>query len=393
MMTRSGRSVSCVTLTVLICAFACSDPQRTPPGVTFALGDLLGGADTLHARAFGPQPFTFPADHGPHPAFRTEWWYFTGSLTAERGRELGYQLTFFRSALTDSASFMNAVGVERSPWRTRHAYMAHLAVTDATDARFHSAEKFARGAAGLAGAHAAPLRVWLDDWSVESVSAATTFPVRLKARADDFALDLVLHQGKQIVLQGDRGLSRKGAEPGNASYYYSLTRMPTGGIIRTPAGTHAVTGTSWLDREWSTSVLPPGVNGWDWLSLQLDDSTELMLYRLRREDGTVDPFSAATFITADGRARGFGADEFDMNPVGMWRTVDGIGYPVAWSVALPALGLTVDVRAALDDQELNHAVRYWEGMVRARGTHAGRPISGRGYLEMTGYADAQDFTR
>jgi predicted secreted hydrolase len=393
MTTRSGRPVLCFALTASLCASACSDEQRTPPGATFAIGDLLGGADTLHARATGPQPFTFPADHGPHPEFRTEWWYFTGSLTAERGRELGYQLTIFRSALTDSASFLNAVGVERSSWRTRHAYMAHLAVTDAADAHFYSAEKFARGAAGLAGAHAAPLRVWLDDWSVESVPAATTFPVRLKARADDFALDLVLHQGKPIVLQGDRGLSRKGAERGNASYYYSLTRMPTGGTIRTPAGTHAVTGTSWLDREWSTSVLPPGVDGWDWLSLQLDDSTELMLYRLRRADGTVDPFSAATFIAADGTARGFGADEFGMNPVRMWRAADGVEYPVAWSVAVPALALTVSVRAALDDQELNHAVRYWEGMVRARGTHAGRPISARGYLEMTGYAGAQDSTR
>jgi predicted secreted hydrolase len=271
--------------------------------------------------------------------------------------------------------------------------MAHLAVTDAADAHFYSAEKFARGAAGLAGAHAAPLRVWLDDWSVESVSAATTFPVRLTARADDFALDLVLHQGKPIVLQGDRGLSRKGAQAGNASYYYSLTRLPTSGTIRTPAGTHTVMGTSWLDREWSTSVLPLGVDGWDWLSLQLDDSTELMLYRLRRADGTVDPFSAATFIAADGTARGFGADEFGMNPVRMWRAADGVEYPVSWSVAVPALALTVDVRAALDDQELNHAVRYWEGMVRARGTHAGRPISARGYLEMTGYAGAQDSTR
>jgi predicted secreted hydrolase len=140
-------------------------------------------------------------------------------------------------------------------------------------------------------------------------------------------------------------------------------------------------------------VLPPGVNGWDWLSLQLDDSTELMLYRLRRDDGTVDPFSAATFITANGTAHGFGADEFGMNPVRMWRTADGVEYPVAWSVAVPALNLTVDVRAALDDQELNHAVRYWEGMVRGRGTHAGRPISARGYLEMTGYAGAQDSTR
>jgi predicted secreted hydrolase len=389
-MKHSSHLVLPFTLIASLCASACSEAQLMPPGATFEIGDLLGGADTLHTRATGSRPFTFPVDHGPHPEFRTEWWYFTGSLTAEGGRELGYQLTFFRSALTDSVSFLRASGGERSPWRTRHAYMAHFAVTDAGDARFHSVEKFARGAIGLAGAHAVPFRVWLDDWSVESVSASATFPVRLRARADDIALDLVLQQGKPVVLQGDRGLSRKGAEPGNASYYYSLTRMPAGGTIRTRTGTHAVTGTSWLDREWSTSVLPQGVTGWDWLALQLEDSTELMLYRLRRDDGTVDPFSAATFIASDGTARGFGADEFDMMPVRLWRTADGVAYPVAWRIALPALELTVDVSAVLDDQELNHAVRYWEGMVRAHGTHAGRPISGRGYLEMTGYAGAQD---
>lgn len=389
----SNRCVLLIILTASLCGSACSDAPRTPARALFDIGDLLGGIDTLHARATGPRPFTFPADHGPHPEFRTEWWYFTGSLTAEGGREFGYQLTFFRNALTDSASFLRAVAGERSPWRTRHAYMAHFAVTDAGSARFDSAEKFARGAAGLAGARASPLRVWVDDWSVESVSASATFPVRLQARAADIAVDLVLQQGKPVVLQGDRGLSRKGAEPGNASHYYSLTRMPASGTIRTRAGTHEVTGTSWLDREWSTSVLPQGVIGWDWLSLQLDDSTELMLYRLRRDDGTVDPFSAATFIAFDGAARAFGADEFDMIPVRVWRTADGVEYPVAWRIVLPALDLTADVSAAVDDQELNHAVRYWEGMVRARGTRAGRPTSGRGYLEMTGYAGSQDSAR
>lgn len=392
-MTHSSRRVLPCTLIATLCVSACSDAQRTPPGATFELADVLGGADTLHTRATGSRPFTFPVDHGPHPEFRTEWWYFTGTLMAEGGHEFGYQLTFFRSALTDSASFLRALEGERSPWRTRHAFMAHFAVTDPGDARFHSAEKFARGAIGLAGAQGIPFRVWLDDWSVESMSASATFPVRLRARADDIALDLVLHQGKPVVLHGDRGLSRKGAEPGNASHYYSLTRMPARGTIRTRSGTHAVTGTSWLDREWSTSVLPPGVTGWDWLALQLEDSTELMVYRLRREDGTVDPFSAATFIASDGTARGFGADEFDMIPERVWRTADGVEYPVAWRIMLPALDLTVDVRAALDDQELNHAVRYWEGMVRAHGARAARPISGRGYLEMTGYAGAQDSVR
>jgi predicted secreted hydrolase len=332
--------------------------------------------------------FAFPRDHGPHPDFRTEWWYFTGNLTSEDGRELGYQLTFFRNALVDSTSFLRSslTGSDPSRWRTRHAFMAHFTVTDARDAHFRSAEMFARAAVGLAGAQSEPWQVWIGDWSAESLSKSGTFPLRLRAHAGDIAIDLILEQGGPVVLQGDRGLSRKGAEPGNASYYYSLTRMPTKGVITTRSGTHRVTGASWLDREWSTSVLPAGVSGWDWVSLQLDDATELMLYRLRRSDGTVDPFSAATLVTEEATTIAFAADEFTMIPTRIWRAADGVEYPVGWRVILPAQDLTIDVVAAIDDQELRHAVRYWEGMVRATGTHAGQPVSGRGYLEMTGYA-------
>jgi predicted secreted hydrolase len=378
-----------VVLTVLlpvILSAGCERAAMSPPMATLSVGELLGGADTLHARASAPRTFTFPQDHGPHPGFRTEWWYFTGNLTADDGRELGYQLTFFRSALLDSATYAMGDGIERSPWRGRHVYLAHLAVTDGGTGELRAAEKFARGALGLAGARAEPLRVWLEDWSAVSL-AASAFPLRLRASADDIAIDLVLEQGKPIVLHGERGLSRKGPEPGNASHYYSLTRMPTRGSVRTGAGTWSARGASWLDREWSTSALSPGLTGWDWLSLQLDDATELMLYRLRRADGTADPFSAATFIDRDGSSRGFTADEFVMSPMAEWRSADGVRYPVAWHVVVPALELTLDVAAPVEDQELALAVRYWEGMVRADGMRAGRRVAARGYLEMTGYAD------
>ena len=397
----------------LVLAGGCGNDVRTPPSATLSVAELLGGSDTLHARAAGPREFTFPRDHGPHPEYRTEWWYFTGNVTAADGRELGYQLTFFRSALADSASYARASGGERSALRGRHAYMAHFAVTDGGTGVFRAAEKFARGAAGLAGAEVggvtgdeaggvagaeaaglrapAPpgtsgaLRVWLEDWAAESV-AASTFPLRLRARAGDIAIDLLLERGKPIVLQGDRGLSRKGPEPGNASYYYSLTRMPTRGNISTASGTWSVSGLSWLDREWSTSALSPGVTGWDWMSLQLSDSTELMLYRLRRSDGSVDPFSAATFVGPDGSTTGFAADAFTMVPTGEWRSAAGVPYPVAWRVAIPALDLELDVAAPVEDQELNLAVRYWEGMVRVTGSRGDRALTGRGYLEMTGHA-------
>ena len=374
----------------------CDSGQRTPPAATLSISELLGGADTLHERAVEPREFTFPRDHGPHPSFRTEWWYFTGNLSTAEGREFGYQLTFFRSALTDSASFALQTPAESSPWRTRHAWMAHFALADGGADAFHAAERFSRGAAGLGGAELRPdersLRVWVDDWSAESTSH-DVFPLRLRASDGAVAIDLVVRSGKPIVLHGERGLSRKGAERGNASYYYSLTRMPTEGVIRTSAGSFAVTGDSWLDREWSTSVLSSGVVGWDWLSLQLSDTTELMMYRLRRADGTHDPFSAATIVDASGRTRVLAAADFTMTPTARWEAPDGVAYPVEWSVAIPAADLVLEVTAPVRDQELNLAVRYWEGMVRAQGTRAGEAVTGRGYLEMTGYAGALDRAR
>ncbi|MEX1183718.1 MAG: lipocalin-like domain-containing protein [Gemmatimonadota bacterium] len=383
------RLMSPVMLLVLLAAASCApaaDDTLDPPaaGPQLELAVLLGGADTLHAHAFEPRPFTFPADHGPHPQFRAEWWYFTGSLMAANGRELGYQLTFFRSALTDSASFaeeLDGASAARSAWRSRHAYMAHFAVSDAGAPAFHAAQRFARESLDLAGARAEPFRVWLGDWHAASAGPGS-FPLTLSAADGDVAVDLTLDAGKPIVLQGDAGLSRKGAEPGNASYYYSRTRMPTRGTIRIGGTQHVVTGASWLDREWSTSALAGGVEGWDWLSLQLDDGTELMLYRLRRADGTADPYSAGTFVRADGGTVRLKNDDFTMTPVATWSAA---GYPVSWHIEVPSLELILDVDAAFPAQELVLAVRYWEGMVRAAGRRSDRALSGRGYLELTGY--------
>lgn len=363
-------------------ACACDRTQQDGQPDAFQVSELLGGADTLHERATTPRPFVFPRDHGPHPGFRTEWWYFTGNLTAEDGRELGYQLTFFRSALSDPASFVAGDDEDGSRWRTRHAYMAHFAVSDAEASGFRAFERFGRAALGLSGASAAPFRVWLGNWSAEAVGEET-FPLRLRAEDGDVALDLLLERGKPIVPQGERGLSRKGPEPGNASHYYSLTRMPTTGTIRIGGRAHRVAGASWLDREWSTSALGAGLAGWDWMALQLDDGTELMLYRLRRHDGGTDPFSAGTFVDVDGTTSSLAASDFTMTPLRTWSAA---GYPTTWQVDVPGLRMSARVTAMFEQQELRLAVRYWEGMVRVTGTRAGERIRGRGYLEMTGYA-------
>jgi predicted secreted hydrolase len=377
-----------VVALMLACAACAAESDEPRVAATLDVGDLLGGADTLHARAVEPPRLEFPRDHGPHPQFRTEWWYFTGSLTAENGRELGYQLTFFRSALSDSASFAASHGTdERSIWRARHAWMAHFAVSDIANRRFHPAERFARDAAGLAGAAAEPFRVWLGDWFAAASDAAETgaFSARLVAADADVAIDLMVTAGKPMVLQGDAGLSRKGPEPGNASIYYSFTRMPTSGSVRIDGVNFRVRGDSWLDREWSTSALSSDLAGWDWMSLQFEDGTELMLYQLRRPDGSAGPFSAGTFVQRDGSTTRLTAQDFAMTPLRRWEGSGATSYPVAWRVAVPSLDLQVEVTAAFDAQLMDLAVQYWEGSVRINGTRGGRVVGGRGYLEMTGY--------
>jgi predicted secreted hydrolase len=393
----SGRAVaaSAIAACMLLGAVAgCAPPDARDLDTRLQIGELLGGDDTLHARAVEPRPFEFPADHGQHPGFRTEWWYFTGNLADADGREFGYQLTFFRSALVDTTTFLSlsapSPSSPSSPWRSRHAWMAHFAVSDVAAGRLHPAERFARGAIGLSGADADPFRVWLGDWRAERTAAApaaggawSMFPLSVRAAHGDVAIELELRAAKPVVLHGERGLSRRGAQPGTASYYYSFTRMPTRGSITIAGTTTNVTGASWLDREWSTSVLADGVAGWDWISLQLTDSTELMLYRLRRYDGTADPYSEATFIAADGTATTLEAADFTMTP---GRTWSAAAYPMSWRIEVPALRLSLALDAAFDEQELDLSVRYWEGTVRAAGTRAGVPVSARGYLEMTGYS-------
>jgi predicted secreted hydrolase len=331
-------------------------------------------------RIEGPQPLTFPADHGPHDDTQTEWWYYTGNLTAESGEHFGYQLTFFRRAL-EPPSQREA---RQSAWGADQVYMAHFAVTDVEGGKHHSSERFGRGAAGLAGAQAAPYRVWLDDWSV---SEEPNGQVMLRAKVDDIALALTLHNRKEPVLHGDRGYSRKGPESGNASIYYSLPRIDTAGAVTVGGKTFAVEGLSWMDHEFSTSALGPELAGWDWFSLQLSDGSEVMFYALRRTDGSRDPFSSGTLIAPDGSTRPLGLDEFEIQSTSQWRSPRTGGvYPAGWTVTVPLADLQLTVTPYLADQEMRTSLPYWEGAVRVSGTRAGQSITGSGYVELTGYA-------
>ncbi len=355
----------------------CGGPAP-PPRETLEVADLLGPAASVgFERAVGHRSFRFPEDHGPHEGFRTEWWYYTGNLETAEGRRFGYQLTFFKSALAPRP-------IERaSSWGASQVFMAHFTITDVAGERFLSHERFARLALGLAGARGAPFRVWVEDWSAE---AGAEGGMRLRAAEGEVVLDLALAPGKPPVLQGDAGLSRKGSAEGNASYYYSLTRMPTAGTLRLGERSFEVAGESWMDREWSTSVLEEGQVGWDWFALQLADGRELMLYQIRRQDDSADRHSAGTLIDASGDYRRLVMGDWTLETIDSWTSPgSGARYPAAWTLEVPADGLELEIRPLVADQELRHTFTYWEGAVEVAGTRGGESIGGRGYVELTGY--------
>lgn len=326
--------------------------------------------------------FVFPQDHASHPDFKVEWWYYTGNVADTDGRRYGYQLTFFR------------IGVDREPanpsrWAVRDLYMTHLAVTDIDGGTFRFAERMNRAGVGWAGAATDTYRVWNEDWEGRLDSASGRH--LLRASEGGFGVDFSLAEGKAPVRHGRDGYSQKGSDVGNASHYYSLTRMPTTGTLTIDGRSFAVEGLSWMDHEFGTSALEAGQQGWDWFSIQLDDGSELMIFQLRRDDGTLDPRSSGTWIDASGAATPIVAGSFALTPLERWRSgVSTAEYVTRWSVDIPDRKLMLDVRAAVDDQELvtnrSSGVTYWEGAVVVSGTRDGATVTGRGYLEMTGYA-------
>lgn len=364
---------------LLALGYLASTPTTSPPSspVTRALSEP---ATQGFARVLEPRPFQFPADHGPHPDFRHEWWYLTGNLATPTGRRFGYQFTLFRIGLTPTPP-------ERpSPWAAHQIYLAHLAVSDPEQGTFHHQQRLARGAAGLAGVTAEPLRVWLEGWQLLGQGGDPRQPrLRLEADAGDFALWLELESLKPVVMQGDRGFSQKGRQPGNASYYYSLTRIKSAGEVRVGDASLSVTGTSWLDREWSTSALEPGQAGWDWFALHLADGREVMIYRMRQRDGSADAHSQGVLVDPDGTSHPLTWDEVELVETGRWASPrDGAPYPAGWELVLRTTGERWRLRPLLADQEWREAsMRYWEGAVTLQDA-AGTAV-GTGYVELVGY--------
>jgi len=321
--------------------------------------------------------YEFPRDHHAHPDFKTEWWYFTGNLTGEDGRDYGYQLTFFRQ------------GVQRGPaadtrFAVRDIKLAHFAVTEVSRGRFHHGQKVSRGSFGEAGFADGDRVAWIDDWELRLVEGGG---FRLQAREGEVGLELELIPRKAPVFHGENGVSQKSAGEGRASHYYSFTRLEAAGTLTLGRRTVAVQGWSWFDQEWATNQLTEEQTGWDWLSLQFEDNTELMIFQIRLKDGGRDPFSHGTWIDADGRTVPVKDGDFDLVPGRTWRSrATGGDYPMEWRVRIPKLGLELEVRSAMDEQELVlEPIAYWEGSVRATGARGGQSVKGRGYLEMTGY--------
>ena len=376
-----GRTRLYHRLILLICLLSplvCSAEERTPsPTPAADFESVSNGCD-----------LQFPRDHGAHPGFQTEWWYYTGNLRGEGGERYGFQITFFRrqiAPLAEQEKWPDPV----STWRTLQVYFAHTALSNMATGKFHHGEKISRGAADLAGVRQGPSEtlIFLEDWSARITPSGH----ELKSQAQSFSIQLNLKPLKEPVLHGESGYSLKGSTPDKASCYYSLTRMEALGIVTLGNRDLPVAGTAWMDHEFSSAPIESIYVGWDWFSLQFTDNTELMIYLLRKKDGSFGTPSSGTFVDAAGRGFHLGSDEFSVQALDFWKSPHtGATYPSRWKLHVHPIQMDLTVEANLADQELRTGgstqITYWEGSVSATGAVSGKPVASVGYVELTGYA-------
>lgn len=337
--------------------------------------------------ATAPYTFVFPRDHAAHPAYQSEWWYFTGHLHAHDGRRFGFELTIFRIGLRPG--LMHHVP-GTSHWHGSEVYPAHFAITDASGKTFVHDEEFVRDALGMGGASTSTLDVHAGDWSVRGLD-----PIRLHASSRTNAIDLQLRADKAPAINGEGGISRKGPCASCASHYYSITRLATSGELVTNGTRYAVEGESWMDHEYGSGELQSNQRGWDWYALQLADGRELMLYVLRRKDGGITPQSSGSLVARDGHVRHLRLADFQTQALSTWKSpATGAVYPSGWRVQVPSEGLDVTITPVLRNQELFDQqlnIAYWEGDCDLAGTDRSHPVTGAAYVELTGYAGALHF--
>jgi predicted secreted hydrolase len=332
--------------------------------------------------------YEFPRDHFNHPDFQTEWWYYTGNVRSADGHRFGFELTFFRQAVDRDP-------MKTSVWEVRDLYLAHLGLSDLSGSAFYHTQRINRAGPGIAGVSQTSAAIWNGNWRIDW----TGNEQELRAIDSRFQLILALHSEKPPIIHGENGVSQKAAGPGRASHYISLTRLATKGTIVLGGKQFDVTGLAWMDHEFFTHQLEADQTGWDWLSLQLDDQTELMLFRIRRKDGLIDSWSAGTFVDAHGAATHLRASDFTLKPLGdSWKSpVTTAQYPVRWQISVPRLGIELEGRTQLPSQELTDGSKltpnYWEGSIDLTGRKTNTPLTGSGYLEMTGYDRPVDMGR
>ncbi|MBV6663169.1 iron ABC transporter permease [Pseudomonas yamanorum] len=352
--------IKCLLWATFLLLGACDKPPA--PEESFA---GLGSQAADFTQVVPGKVFSFPEDHGPHDGYRIEWWYLTANLKDAEGNAYGVQWTLFRNALK--------AGPTQSGWHDSTVWLGHAAVTSAT--HHYAAERYARGGVGQAGAQAVPFNAWIDDWNFATRPGATSplADMQLKAAGEHFNYDLHLTSSRPLVLQGDNGYSRK-SDQGQASYYYSQPFFQADGRVTIDGKSYQVTGTAWLDREWSSQPLTASQTGWDWFSLHLDSGEQLMLFRVRQTDGP--SYLTGTWIDKEGHTQTLHNQDIQLAPLGT-TGIDGRTIPTQWSLKIPGKRLDITTEAVNPKAWMNLSIPYWEGPVKFQG--------GVGYLEMTGY--------
>lgn len=376
---RGTAQILCVTLRAIVAYLAPS----VLAAFILTLCAIGHAAGAEWKQAIGPWQWSFPRDHGSHPEYRTEWWYFTGNLKDTNGKQYGYQLTFFRQGVAIAAS------QPENPWSIRDVYLAHFALVDGSSGKFQYRDRASRTGPGLAGAGRGSMDVWTLDWSARMNDNR----IHLKAHQGEMALDLELSPRKPKIFHGEQGLSKKGPNPGQSSYYYSFTDLATRGTIRiaSPQPPLEVTGTSWFDQEFGSNQLTPDQVGWDWFGIHLSDGRDLMIYFLRKKDGTVEPASSGTVVEKNGASRYLHHSEITLDVLDRWKSPKSGGiYPAKWQIKIPSAQIDITLASIVPNQELvtgaSTGVTYWEGVVTGTGTSQGVQVGVEGYTELTGYA-------
>ncbi len=362
-----------IVIRLCCCILTAAGPWTTPCSGETGFDGVSG--------ACGP---VFPEDHGPHMGFRTEWWYYTGNLSGPRGEAFGFQLTFFRYRLGPPGALEKSA----SKWRTDQIFMAHAAISGVDKERHRYRGITARAMPGMAGAvlQGGETTVFLKNWRVRIDRKRHL----LHVQTPDFSFDLTMVPEKPPVLHGEMGFTRRGDLPGQASCYYSFTRLAATGTLSIGESNYPVRGLGWMDHEYASEPLDHTRAGWDWFSLQLSDGTELMIYLIRMNDAGFSPVSSGTLVFRNGGKQHLSSKDFEITPTGTWRSErSGAVYPSGWRVTIPESAISLVVRPTFADQEMNGEAAdrftYWEGSVLVSGTAGGRKLSGKGYVELTGY--------